>query len=213
MSFIGGGFAVAVGNWLHAGRASQKQQEIVQLRDQLKYLYGPLSYITRKNEQLFALSRAVQGVYGTEFIDKEWSADPDTQQRVQEEATATLDLANAYIQQVVENNKKVLEIMEANWHFADLDDIVVFTEFQVDCIRFATEVHGNLRGRTHQVVYRALGNISYMRPALINRIAEKVEIKQEKIGDLLRPWWRSLWPLKCCPTSRSSGRAEARRSP
>lgn len=193
MSFLGGGFAVAIGNWLHAGRAIQIQQELSALREELKYLYGPLSYITRTNEQLFAMNRTIHGVYGAEFIDKKWSKHPLTQERVHEKAEATLDLANAYIDQVVENNKRALEILEQHWHLADLDDIDVFSQFKLDCIRLATEVHANMGRKTPDAVYRALGEISYMRPALIERVAQKVETKQFRIEVLLRPWWKVTW--------------------
>lgn len=212
MSFLGGGFAVAVGNWLHAGRAIQLQQELSALREELKYLYGPLSYITRTNEQLFSVNRTIHGVYGAEFIDKKWSNDPLAEKRVHEKAEATLELANAYIDQVVENNKRALEILEQHWHFADLDDIDDFSQFKLDCIRLATEVRENMGRKTPDSVYRALGEISYMRPALIERVAQKVEAKQLRIEVLLRPWWKALW---CSPTQRSSGTraTAARRSP
>ena len=190
MSFIGGGFAVAVGNWLHSSRAIQKQEELAHLRHQLKFLYGPVSYFTRKNEQLFALSTTIHGAYGTEFINKKWSTDPVTQERVKEKATVTIDLANTYIQQVVENNKKVITLLEANWHLLDSEDISEFSKFQVDCTRLATEVHGKMRLTTPDAVYHALGEISFMRPALITLVANKVEAKRSRISDLLRPWWR-----------------------
>jgi len=193
MSFIGGGFAVAVGNWVHSNRAAQKQEELAHLRDQLKFLYGPVSYFTRKNEQLFALSMKIHGAYGAEFIDKKWGTDPVTQERVKEQAAVTVDLSNAYIEQVVENNKKVIAILEANWHLVDSEDISDFSQFQLDCTRLATEVHGKMRRKTPDAIYQALGEISFMWPELITLVADKVEAKRSCIDDLLRPWRKSCY--------------------
>ena len=190
MSFIGGGFAVAVVNWLHSSSAARKQGELAQLREQLKCLYGPISYFTRSNEALFVLNEKIHDAYGSEFIAKDWSDDPLTRERVKEGATTTIDLANSYVNQAVENNKRILALLESNWHLVDQEDLPEFIQFRVDCTRMATEMYGKMRLKTPDAVYQALGEISYMRPALIGRVAEKVAAKQDRIDQLLLPRWR-----------------------
>lgn len=189
-SFLGGGFLATLGNWLHSNRVEQKRQELTQLRDQLKVLYGPAHFFTHWNKQLFELVAAIHGAYDAEFIDKEWSGEPATREQVQKSTENTLALGNAYVHQVVENNKKLLAIIQENWHLVDSEDIQDFSEFQVDCTRFATEVSGDRYTLARQVIHGTLGEISFMRPALIKRVAAKVAAKQSRIEDLLRPWWR-----------------------
>ena len=188
-SFLGGGFVAALGNWLHANRAAQTQQELTQLRDQLKFLYGPAYFLTQWNEQLFKLVAAVHGAYD-EFLDKEWSGEPGTQERVQKSGVNTLELGNAYVDKVIENNKNLLAILQDNWHLVDAEDIQDFSKFQVDCTRFATEVSTERYTMARSVIRGTLGDISFMRSALIRQVAKKVAAKQSRIDDLLRPWWR-----------------------
>ena len=185
-SFIGGGFAVAVGNWLHASRAKRKETELSQLMDQLKYLYGPVSFFTHRNQSLFDLSDSIHKAYGKEFIDKKWSQEPLAQDRIREQAMATLDLSNTYIEQVVENNKKLLAILQANWHFVDLQDVDEFMRFQIDSIRLETEVRDEERPDTPLAIYRALGEISFMRPTLIQLVSERVSQKNNRIATLMK---------------------------
>jgi hypothetical protein len=189
-SAIGGGILVAVGNWIHASRAAQVKDELSLLRDQLNLLYGPVFFFTHMNEQLLGLSGGIQNAYTREFVDKKWSDHPVTQATVSQQAAATIDLANAYVRQVVENNKKIVGILAENWHLVDAEDIQDFSQFQVDCTRLATEVDAKMGVNTGGLANRALGGISFMRPAVIRRVEERVQEKQSSIRGLLRPWWR-----------------------
>jgi hypothetical protein len=187
MSFLGGGFAVAVGNWVNSSIGARRQREIDHLKGQLQSLYGPLSFFTQQNEKLFALCGAFNAAYTAEFAAKNWAQDERTQATVRADAGTTIDLSNQYIKRVVENNNRVMEILEKGWYLADGEDIEELSQFQVDFTRFKTEVEGKLK--TPFAIYKAVGDVSYMRPSMIELVKRKVRVKEERVRELMRPWW------------------------
>lgn len=190
MSFLGGGVVVAVGNWVHATRSAQRQNELDRLREQLASLYGPCFFFTCQNEKMLCLSASIQKAYSTSFEGKSWSDDPSTQATLRKEMTDTVDLANEYVLRVDKNNARVMELLERNWHLVDSEDVPIFSHFQVDYTRSQTEIHGRMRSRMPPSILAQVGNISFMRPEMIERVRSKVEAKQAQIAGLLNPWWR-----------------------
>jgi hypothetical protein len=73
-SFLGGGLVAAVGNWIHANRSARREKEIAWLQEQLRLLYGPLSFFAGQNEQLFMLTGNVQAAHQEHFTGQ-WSDD------------------------------------------------------------------------------------------------------------------------------------------
>lgn len=189
MSFLGGGFAVAVGNWVNSSVGARRQREIESLQGQLQSLYGPLSFFTQQNEKLFALCGSINAAYTAEFVEKQWSQDERTQAAVRADAGNTIAISNQYIQRVVDNNSRVMDILEKGWHLADSDDIEELSLFQVDCTRYKTEVEGQLK--TPYAIYKAIGDVSYMRPSMIELVKQKTRIKEQRLRELMHPWWRS----------------------
>lgn len=189
MSFLGGGVVVAVGNWIHATRSAQRSGELDRLRQQLEVVYGPCFFFTCQNEKMFDLNKSIQDAYSAHFGDKQWSLDQRTRELVRREAKDTLDLANEYVSRVNKNNERVMEILERGWHLIVSDDIPIFAQFQVDFTRMETEIHGKMRNTLPLEIYKQVGDISFMRPEMIERVKQKVESKQSRIASLLRPWW------------------------
>lgn len=188
MSFLGGGFAVAVGNWVNSSIGARRQREIDRLKEQLQSLYGPLSFFTQQNDKLFALCGTFNDAYRIEIAQKNWSQDEKTQASVRADAETTIELSNQYIGRVVENNSRVMEVLEKGWHLVDGEDIEEFAQFQVDFTRFKTEVEGTLKIPFR--IYKAVGDVSYMRPSMIKLVKQKVLAKEARLRELMRPWWR-----------------------
>jgi hypothetical protein len=183
MSFLGGGVVVAVGNWVHASISARRQREVVHLTTQLENLYGPLAYFAQQNQQLFNLCKKLDAAYKSEFIDKSWSDDAHTHAAVKADAEATIELSNAYIEQVTKNNERVMEVLEKAWHLVDVEDVNDFAQFQVDFTRFRIEVKGSRK--TPFAIYQAVGSISYMRQSMIDRIGAQVLTKSARLRKLL----------------------------
>lgn len=188
MSFLGGGFVVAVGNWVNSAVATRKQREVEYLKAQLQALYGPLFFFTKQNEKLLVLCRSFSDAYIKEFESKDWSEDSHTQASVMKDAETTIEVSNQYIRRVVVNNERVMEVLEKGWYLIDANDIEEFAQFQVDFTRFKTEVDGTLK--TPYSIYRAIGEISYMRPSMIECVKQKNQAKETRVRDLTSPWWQ-----------------------
>jgi len=84
----------------------------------------------------------------------------------------------------MQNNTKILELLEKNWHLIDPDDVEIFSKFQIDMARlkrsegqsFRTAI--SLKGR--------LGNVSFMRPDIIERAETKWSSKRNRVEQLTK---------------------------
>lgn len=184
-SLVGGGLAVAIGNWVHSNRSARRERAINYLEAQLRLLYGPLSYFTKQNEELFQMCNKVQDAHGEYFTGK-WSDHEDTQKHLGEMSNATTDLNNAYIERVLKNNDCVMAVLEANWHLVDPDDMDTFSRFQVDYTRFVVEVKPGNQSKVPLSIVMKLGPISYMRPEFISRVNSSFQEKQTELENLRR---------------------------
>ena len=75
-----------------------------------------------------------------------------------------------------------MEVLEKGWHLADTEDIEELSQFQVDYTRFKTEVEGKLK--TPYAIYKAVGDVSYMRPSMIELVKKKVGSKRRRCVNL-----------------------------
>jgi len=181
-ALIGGGIGAAAVTALFDIWASKTQVNITLLQDQLRELYGPLYFLTRQNQALFDLCNKYHEAYDKTFSGKKYA--DEAFPRVQQEMQAMIEDANQYIKQVELNDQKALDLLEKSWHHADPDDIDIFIEFQIDYSRlilgrkesFATVI------ATHQHI----GNISYMRPSMIERVESKWTTKKAELVKLSR---------------------------
>lgn len=166
-SLVGGGFVVAVGNWVHSSWSARRAREVEMLREQMRLLYGPLFFFTSQNEKLFKLAGNVQDARREFFEDKEWSNEERTQEALSKQHLATIELGNTYVERVVKNNERVMDILEKNWHLVDSGDVEILSRFQVDYTRYLVEAKGQgLTGVPISVVIK-LGHISFMHPDVI----------------------------------------------
>jgi hypothetical protein len=153
------------------------------LQEQIRSLYGPLSFFTTQNEQLFRLCGNIDAAYSA-FFNREWSQDERTQKTLRKEADSTIALENAYAEQVAENSQRAMAVLEANWHLVDPEDADVLSQFQVDHIRFTTEVKEQRAREIPIKIAHALGPISYMRPDMVDCIRTAVRRKRARLAEL-----------------------------
>jgi hypothetical protein len=96
-SFLGGGATVAVGNWIHANRSARRERAISHLDAEVRLLYGPLSFFTKQNKELFQMCENVHKAHEEYFAGK-WSNDQDTQKHLTEMGSAKRALSGAVAQ-------------------------------------------------------------------------------------------------------------------
>jgi len=183
VSFVGGGTVSAIINWVRSSIAETKERSTKYIEQQLEKLYGPLYYLTLQSSKLFEIEKKLGDAYKVEYIDQKYSDDPVTRQRLREETDSVIELKNQYIEQVVKNNKKIIELLDNNFALIDADDVEIFiNEFYEHFIRYQTEEIG----KTPYMVYEHLGAISFLRPRFINRIKEKFDSKKSQFEGIAK---------------------------
>ena len=198
-SFLGGGLVVGILNWVKSSISERTSRKIEELQNQIRHLYGPLYFFTSQNENLFKLNEKFHEAYNAEYSSKEWSQDKHTQEALDKEATITIETANEYIELVKKNNDKIISILTDNYAFIDPDDVDVFQQFVVDYTRLKTEISGTGKRTVPLRIYRRVGDISFMRPAFIERVRSKFNQKRNELKAYQMGWFKRQ--LTC----RSSG--------
>jgi len=183
MALLGSSVGVAIVTALFQLLATMRQGEFQIIQNQLSGLYGPLYYFTCLNKALFALYEDYHKTYNEEF--KDTNIAPESMEAFQNEATALLDEANSYINtEVMQNNAKILELFEKNWHLIDPDDVEIFSKFQIDMARLKRSEGQSFR--TALSLKEHLGNVSFMRPNVIERAESKWRLKRNRIEQLTK---------------------------
>lgn len=130
---------------------------------------------------LFKLNGKYDDAYKIEYEEPNWSDDKETNEKILEECQKNIEIKNSYIALVIENNNKILELLKNNYHYIDADDIKVFQEFITDYTRYKKEIEEAGQLKTPFRVYRRIGPISFIKPELISRVAEKFNTINQEI--------------------------------
>jgi hypothetical protein len=178
VSFLGGGIVSAAINWARADRADKKERKSNSLKDQLSGLYGPLYYFCSQSEKCFELNKKFHDAYREEFVNQKWSKNEITRERLDEQTSTTLNIANRYIQELNLNNTKIKEILDNNYSQIDPDDIDIFMLFVEHFLRYKKEIEDQGKLTTPISIYERIGDISFLRPEFIERV--KLKFKQKK---------------------------------
>lgn len=184
VSFFGGGVISAGINWARAERADKKERNIKFLEDQLRNLYGPLYYFCSQSEICFELNKKFHDAYRAEFVTPAWSNSEGTRERLNEQTSTTLNIANRYIQEVNLNNQKIKEILDNNYSHIDPDDIDIFMLFDEHFLRYKKEIEDQDKLTTPINIYERIGDISFLRPEFIERVKLKFKQKKSALDDL-----------------------------
>lgn len=183
MALLGSGVGVAIVTALFQIWTTMRQGELQIIQNQLSGLYGPLYYFTCLNKALFDLYNDYHKAYGKEF--KDTNIAPESMESFKGEATALLDEANSYINtEVMQNNAKILELLEKNWHLIDLDDVEIYSRFQIDMARLKRSEGQSFR--TAISLREHLGDVSFMRPNMIERVEAKWRLKRNRVEQLTK---------------------------
>jgi len=160
---------------------SMRQGELQNIQDKLKWLYGPLFFFTRLNEDLFNIYRKYQEACAKEYKDK--LPTPENAQDLQQQLDQLLQEGNSYIEtEVIQNNDKIIPLLEKYWYLIDFDDVEIFSQFLIDMIMYKRIKDQTIR--TALIIKKHIGSISFMRPEMIERVKEKFGSKIEREKEL-----------------------------
>ena len=182
ISFLGGGLVAGILAWVRTNRADRMGRRVAFLRAQIEHLYAPLHFFATQNRSFFELNTKLNEAYTTEFVEKKWSNNEATQESIRRQAAATLELVNEYISLVTKNNDYILEILRGNFAYIDDDDVNTFRRFMVDYTRMGTELDPEARLKTPFLIYKHMGEISFMRPQFIERVESKFREKRKLLA-------------------------------
>jgi len=183
-SLLGGGVVAGLINLWNTNRLERKRKRIEFIRSQLQELYGPLQFFSSCNAQLFKLTDKLNEAYTDEYGNKSWSKANNTQERVRQNASQTMDLSNEYLKQVVENNGHILDVLTNRYSLIDPADADVFTQFIVDHVRYKTELSAGLKIPLE--IYKHLGEISFMRLEFVTTVDKRFKEKRAELELLLK---------------------------
>jgi hypothetical protein len=183
MALLGGSVGAAVVTAFFQIWSSMRKSELQIVQNQLRGLYGPLYYFTCLNKALFDLYKDYHAAYDKEYIGKNIAL--EAKEDFQKEAVAMLEEGNSYINtEVMQNNTKIIALLEKNWHLIDPDDVEIFSQFQIDMARLKRT--GNQTIRTAFSLEEHIGSVSFMRPKMIDRVKEKWDLKRERMDQLAK---------------------------
>jgi hypothetical protein len=174
--------AVAVGWWV-THRSAVRAREVEALREQLRSLYGPLHFLTSQNGELWKLHEKVDAARAKFFEGRKGDLAPESIEAFSKAHLKTIDLKNTYAQRGIENNKRIMELLEKNWHLIDAGDVGAMAEFQVDYIRYSVESRENTADIPLNVLME-LGSVVVGRENLRNCAKASFERKRARLTKL-----------------------------
>lgn len=189
VSFLGGGFLVAIYNSYFTNKANKIKKEVDLLQEQLNKLYGPLWFWIGQNKLCFAhiknLRKAIDNYeeYGREHYDpKDFTA-----MFVRKKMEA---LQNDYRKKIKLNNNIIIKILQENFSYLDIDDMELIHKFILDNLRLSMEYADYVD--TYNEFLSALRNhmeepfnyVFLMEQELIDRIEFKFEMKKKILNNL-----------------------------
>jgi len=140
---IGAGLIVALIDWFRTYRRERRERHISVLRKQIQHLYGPIYCLVLQNKTCFQSSADISKAAKEVYSGKNWT--PSAQKTVEKEINNTIDIQNKYIEPVMRNNEKIMNILDNNIHFAEIEDYAKFAIFIKDYHRLQIETGINLK--------------------------------------------------------------------
>lgn len=136
IAFVGGGLTTALlTHWLQS-RKAREDLEREHLDNALRSVYAPVVRLLRECRVLLRLNKDVHTAY-TEHFNQKWAE--SAQERVMEEAKATIETADVYCQRAVQNIDEIIRLANACSHLFDPEDKEVFDDIRRERIRTQVE--------------------------------------------------------------------------
>lgn len=110
------------------------------IHEQLGNLYGRLFFLSSLNEGLITNAKKIYSSAKKHFEGNELSDSAETRESTGKGIIASIELANEYMNKVVENNEEIFDLLKNNYSLIDVNDIDVLRDFVIDFIRMHKEV-------------------------------------------------------------------------
>ncbi len=168
-------------NYLADRGHQTRQLKIDYVKEQLSKLYGPICYFLGQNELIIShvnlvskkiIEKANENNFGYSQNELLEVVKKDTQVNFQ------------FSQTLLNNNDEVMKILKETWHLIDLLDIEAFQEFQLNVIRFKTELDETKFPKLSLLVSNELPEIMKNYPQYISKVKLAFEAKKKELKRL-----------------------------
>jgi hypothetical protein len=143
--------------------------------------------LARENQQLHRLSGSLHTLYQDLYCNIDWSE--DSQKAIQKETTDTINISNQYTEQVVRNNRQMVNVIRTKFWMAEPDDYGHFDAILEDITRIDVELDEKLIGKLPLRVVLKQDKIYFTRGDALSHIMDKFEQKRRKLDETTRSRW------------------------
>jgi hypothetical protein len=182
LSFLSGGAVSAWLNWWLSQRSTRKRDEREMLAEQLRVLYGPLSFYVSQNRVLFKLADGIVNAAKSDDLNPKSPDGTSTSLVTTDEFKAVIDISNDYVGFVDKNNDRILALLEENWMYVDPRDSSLFMRMVNDFLRSRIEKDEEGKWRASLLICMQTHKISFMLPQFADRVDERATEIQTRLG-------------------------------
>ena len=161
-------------NWFNVQKES-RQKRIESLENQIRELYGPLSFLLSQVEAIFQANKALLKM-GNALNN-----------------TAVIPFANSHIEKITPIRREIFTLIKQKAHFLDADDFVIVQKFSFHHERFETEIT-NPTNSENPNIYKEIGQdliylkeedkISFLPQIFIDTMKQKIQDKHKRLLEL-----------------------------
>jgi hypothetical protein len=176
-SALGGGVVVAAIEWIRTARADRATRNTLYLSEQLRSLYGPLYFFYSLNDSLFKVCNQHEGIQRELYENNPAAPTQDI--------SDAIAVTNRYVDRIIENNNKMIEILETNYGLIDPEDSETFQQIVTHAIRYQVEYREQPRpplGVTMALAHVA--PIHFFRPDFFEAIQDRFRSKKNELKQL-----------------------------
>ncbi len=160
------------------------KSEKTYLKDQVHYVYGPISFILRRQAQLWEIAKEIRTTEYKYFGNGEqFSKEPQTQKSIKEDLDATLTKATEIEIEAVSLNGKIIEILQSRYSYVDDDDRDIIDAFLNNHDKYQLLVISEKK-LPDQISLR-MSKIQVIMPEFTNKINQKL-IEKNKCQSYFR---------------------------
>ena len=182
-AILAGGGAVALFNAWRTHQDRRTDRKSAYLLEQLRHLYGPLHFLCSHNASMFDYSNELSERTKKEYVDGDWSTDPDTTKNVHDELSQAIATNNKYVDLITANNRRIYDTIYENYALIDSADETALQDFALHVARHSVEFAKGGAPLPFRVRHKS-APINFFTRDFANLIAKRFSEKQHRLAKL-----------------------------
>jgi hypothetical protein len=132
------------------------------------------------NQIALSFTEVLRNAYRDQFEDQTFSQDYNVREGIVKEAEDAISVQNRYTKVIIDNNRKMIDLIRENFAYVDPDDFTPLQEFILDCTRLDVESEGNEPVLPIRIKLN-VPTITFYRPDFVDFVRAKFWIKQNEL--------------------------------